>query len=159
MKKSIIFGVGGFILGAIISMMVAYNMAPGMMMVESESKYGFDETVTALEQSVKDHNWKMPTVHNLQKTMKKFGKDVRAVKVFELCHPDHAEKILKANDERIVSSLMPCRVAVYEKADGKVYLSRMNSALMAGMMGGLVDEVMSVAYKENEEIVEDIIKK
>ena len=72
---------------------------------------------------------------------------------------DHAEKILKEGDERIVSSLMPCRVAIYEKPDGKVYISRMNSGLMAKTMGGIIAEVMSTASKENEEILNAIIKK
>ncbi len=89
--------------------------------------------------------------------MAKFGKTVKPVKVFELCHPDHAEKILKKGDERIVTSLMPCRVSIYEKNNGKVYVSRMNSGLMAKPMGGIIDEVMSAASKENEEILKAII--
>ena len=57
-------------------------------------------------------------VHDLQATMKKFDKDVRSVKVFDICHPDHSYEILSRDQERIVSNLMPCRIAVYEKNDG-----------------------------------------
>jgi uncharacterized protein (DUF302 family) len=89
--------------------------------------------------------------------MKKYGKDVRPVKVFELCHPDHAGKILAADSERIVSVLMPCRVAVYERADGKTYVSRMNSGMMAGMMGGLIADVMADAASDNEKILEPVL--
>ncbi|QEN08956.1 DUF302 domain-containing protein [Oceanispirochaeta crateris] len=46
-------------------------------------------------------DWKIPAVHDLQTTMAKFDKDVKKVKIFELCHPDHAGEILAENDESI----------------------------------------------------------
>ena len=159
MKKNLMFGVIGLIVGAFIMMIVIYNVAPGMMLLEDQSKFGFEETVTRLTESVENHGWKIPKVHDLQESMNKFGISVLPVKVFELCHPDHAGKILEKGDERIVSTLMPCRVAIYEKPDGKVYLSRMNSKLMAKPMGGIIAEVMSVAAIQNEEILESVILK
>lgn len=153
MKKNLIFTFSGLIIGSLLTVLVMYNAAPGMMILEDESPYSFEETVAIFEKSVKDNNWKIPHVHDLQKTMAKFDKDVKSVKVFELCHPTHAGKILEESDERIVSSLMPCRVAIYEKHDGKVYFSRLNSGMMAGMMGGLIADVMQQASAENEEIL------
>jgi len=91
--------------------------------------------------------------------MVKYGIDVRSVKVFDLCKPEHSGRILKSDDERIVSSLMPCRVAIYEKNDGKVYFSRLNSGLMAMPMEGIIPEVMADAAFENEKILESILKK
>ena len=158
MKKYILAGIIGFVVGIIVTGVVMYNVAPGMMLLEDESQFGFDETALKLEESVKAHDWKIPHVHDLQKSMKKFGTEVGPVKVFELCHPKHAGKILGKGDERIVSSLMPCRVAIYEKPDGKTYISRMNSKLMAKPMGGIISEVMSEAASQNEEILEVIIK-
>jgi uncharacterized protein (DUF302 family) len=159
MKKYILAGIIGFIVGIIVTGVVMYNIAPGMMLLEDESQFGFDETALKLEESVEVHNWKIPHVHDLQKSMKKFGIEVGPVKVFELCHPEHAGKILEKGNERIVSSLMPCRVAIYEKPDGKTYISRMNSNLMAQPMGGIIAEVMSDAATDNEKILEVIIKK
>ena len=158
MKKSLLTGILGFVLGIIVTAVVVYKAAPGMMILEDESKFAtFEETVETFEQSVKDHDWKISTIHDLQKSMAKFGTDVMAVKVFELCHPEHAGRILAKSDERIVSSLMPCRVAIYEKADGKVYISRMNSGLMASTMGGIIPEVMDDAASQNEEILEAVL--
>ncbi len=158
MKKNLISGFIGLIAGALIMLIVMYQMAPSMMMLEDETKYNFEESVSRLEESVKKQGWKISHVHDLQKTMAKFDKDVKAVKVFELCHPDHAGQILEADDERIVSSLMPCRVAIYEKNDGKVYASRMNSGMMAGTMGGLIAEVMEQAALDNEVILKAILE-
>jgi len=157
-KEYAIGGIAGIIVGVIMTVFTLYQMAPGMMMMEDVSSVqGFDSTVTRFEAAVAESGWKIPKVHDLQKTMKKFDKDVRAVKVFELCHPDHAGKILEKSDERIVSSLMPCRVAIYEKADGKVYVSRMNSSLMAGMMDGIIPVVMNEAAQDTEKILKSIL--
>ena len=157
MKKGLIFGLIGFVLGVLVTGVVMYKMAPDMMMLEDVSPYNFEETVAKFEESVKAHGWKIPTVHDLQKTMKKHGKDVRSVKVIELCHPDHAGRILAESEERIVSSLMPCRVAFYEKEDGKVYISRMNSSLMASMMAGIIPEVMDIAAKDTEKMLKAVL--
>jgi uncharacterized protein (DUF302 family) len=158
MKKSVLTGIIAFLAGVLITAFVIYTIAPKLMLVENESKYNFEETVNQFENAVEEAGWKMPQVHDLQATMLKNGKDVNAVKVFELCHPDHAGRILERDNERIVSSMMPCRVAIYEKSDGKVYVSRMNSALMAGTMGKLISEVMSEASAENEKMLATIIK-
>ena len=159
MTKTILTGLGGIIVGALLTMFIMFQMAPGLMLIEDESQYNFEESVTKFEASVKEHDWKMSTTHDLQKSMKKFNYDIKSVKVFELCHPDHAIKILKANDERIVSTMMPCRVAIYEKNDGKTYISRMNSKLMASTMGELINSVMAEAAQQNEEILEVLLKK
>lgn len=159
MTKTILTGLGGLILGALLTMFIMFQMAPGMMLIEDESQYNFEESVAKFEASVKEHGWKLPATHDLQKTMKKFDYDVKSVKVFELCHPDHAMKILEADDERIVSTMMPCRVAIYEKNDGKTYFSRMNSKLMASTMGELINSVMAEAADQNEEILQVLFKK
>lgn len=147
----------GLGLGIALTMVAMWNMAPGIMLVENESKYDFQEAVDRFTASVKQHGWKMPKVHDLQKTMHKFGKDVARVKVFELCHPEHAYKILKRDDERIVSSMMPCRVAIYQRSDGKTYVSRMNTALMGQMMAGIVPQVMGQASQESESIIKSVL--
>ncbi len=159
MKKYLIGGGIGAVIGMLFLGIIMYNMAPDLMLIEDVSKYDdFDKTVDAFVQSVEDHNWKISATHDLQKSMAKHGKSaVKAVKVFELCHPDHAHKILVKDEERIVSSLMPCRIAIYERSDGKVYISRMNSGLMASMMDGIIPEVMEDASSENEEILEPVL--
>ena len=159
MKKVILTGIISFIVGILVTTLVMYFAMPGVMLLEDESKFAsFEETVTEFEASIEEHEWKLVATHDLQKSMKKFGMDVKSVKVFELCHPDHAGRVLEADDERIVSSLMPCRVAIYEKDDGKIYISRMNSGLMAKPMKGVIPEVMALASEQNEEILEAILK-
>ncbi len=158
MKNGVIAGVSGVVAGVILTMVIIWSNASAMMLLEDEVKYGFDEAVEKFEKSAIESGWKIPTIHDLQATMKKFGKDVKKVTVFELCHPDHAYEILSRDQERVVSSLMPCRIAIYEKADGKVYASRMNTSLMGNMMDGVIPKVMKTASTESENILNTILK-
>lgn len=158
MKKQIIFGLLGVLIGILLTGIIMWNSAAGIMLIEDESRYDFDEAVNVFKNTVHENGWKIPILHDLQETMNKYGYDVGRVVVFELCHPDHAYRILSQDQERVVSSLMPCRVAIYERSDGKVYVSRMNSGLMGKMMKGVVPEVMGIAAFETEEIIKSIIK-
>jgi uncharacterized protein (DUF302 family) len=157
-KKTVFSTLAGILIGVILTGIIAFAAMPSVMMMEDVSPYDFDTTVELFEQSVKDQGWKIPTVHNLQATMAKFDQDVMSVKVYELCHPDHSGAILAESDERIVSALMPCRVSFYEKEDGKVYFSRMNSGLMAKTFGGLIAEVMAIASADVEIMLEPLLK-
>ncbi len=150
--------VAGIVAGIVLTSFFAYKAAPGMMMKEAESLYNFEESVSKFEQTAKDMGWKIPTVHDMQKTMEVNGYQVASMKVFELCHPDHAYEILKKDSERIVSNMMPCRVSIYEKSDGKTYVSWMNTSMMGNMMGGVVAEVMGVASADSEKMIKSIIE-
>ena len=147
----------GLISGALLTGILLYRTAPGMMLKEKACKYDFDECVKVLESSILEKNWTIPVAHDLQASLKKFGHDVMKVKVFEICKPEHAVKILQGTNERIVSAMMPCRIAIYEKESGKVFASYMNSSIMAGAMGGTVKEAMKPATEELNEILQPVL--
>lgn len=130
-----------------------------IMFFESESKYDFDETVKLLQSEIEKAKWKLVSVNDLQQTLKAAGKDVLPVKVFSLCHPKHSGKILEKDNERIISCMMPCRISVYKKSDGKTYLSRLNPAPMAKTYGGVIDLVMTDSASDIEIIIGPIILK
>lgn len=157
-KQNILFLTGGLLTGIILTALLAYKSAPGMMLKEAESKYNFERSVEIFEQTALEMGWKIPTVHDMQETMKNFGKDVAQMKVFELCHPEHAYEILSRDKERIVSNMMPCRVSIYEKSDGNTYISWMNTSMMGNMMGGVIADVMGVASAESEKMISAIKK-
>lgn len=158
MKKTLVYGILGLIVGVLLTLILMFSSAQSVMLKETESKYAFEQSVEVFTQSALDNGWKIPAVHDMQKTMEGFGKDVLQAKVFELCHPEHAYEILSRDRERIVLSMMPCRVAIYEKSDGKTYISWMNTALMGSMMKGVVPKVMKAASSESEEIIKPLLK-
>jgi uncharacterized protein (DUF302 family) len=127
------------------------------MFLENESKYNFAETVEKLTFEIEKNTWKLSAVHDLQDTLKKFGTEVLAIKVFALCHPKHSSRILSRDVERIISSLMPCRISVYEKSDGKTYISRMNTGMLAKSIGGITEEVMGDSTRDVEVILSTLV--
>jgi uncharacterized protein (DUF302 family) len=132
---------------------------PSAMFLENQSKYGFSETIEKLKTAIEKKTWKLTATHDLQQTLKTYGKDVLPVTVLAVCHPKHSSQILELDNERIVSCMMPCRISVYKKSDGKTYLSRINPAPMAKAYGGVVEKVMTDSANEIEEIISDIILK
>lgn len=147
----------GVVVGLFLGWLITFLAMPKLMFKENKSPLGFDQTVKRIEQSVSDKGWKIPAVHDLQATMKRFEKDVKAVKVFEICHPDHSYNILVRNDERIVSNMMPCRISVYEKDDGSIWISRMNSGIVAKPMSKVIRETMSLAARDVEMVIAEVL--
>ena len=123
---------------------------------EKESLFGFNETVEILTTAATDREWGNPATHDLQQTLAKSGKSVRPVKVIEICKPAYSGEMLEKSDERIVSVMMPCRISVYEKADGKIYVATVNSRLFAAGQPENIQKVMMDASDELDEIVKSV---
>jgi uncharacterized protein (DUF302 family) len=128
------------------------------VMIENESRFGFSETVDLLSKTIVESGWKVTIIHDLQETMKKNGKEVVPVKVIELCNPNHAYQILSKDELRSASPMLPCRISVYEKADGKTYVSRMNAPAFAGMIGGEAAVTIVKAFDETEVMLKGVLK-
>jgi uncharacterized protein (DUF302 family) len=143
--------------GVLTSFLFFYLAASRLLFRESVSPFTFDATVAKIEEAVLQKGWKIPAVHDLRATLQKFGKDVRSVKVFEICSPDLSYQILSRNQERIASSMMPCRMAVYEKEDGTVRISMMNAGVMARPMTRIIRRTMTAATRETERIIADVL--
>lgn len=129
------------------------------MILVSESKFSFDETIERISQSIAEIGWKVVTTHNFQEILQKNGTSVRPLKVLEVCNPKYASQLLTIDSLLMYSPLMPCRISVYETSDGHCFVSRMNSAAMAAMIGGIVFDVMNKANNDIEELVTKICKK
>jgi uncharacterized protein (DUF302 family) len=125
---------------------------------EKESLFGMNETVEILIMAATDRDWSNPATHDLQQSLAKAGKSVRPVKVVEICKPEFSGAMLEKSDERIVSVMMPCRISVYEKADGKVYVASLNGRMFASTMPESIQTVMVAATEELEEIVRAVAR-
>jgi len=123
------------------------------LVVERPSRLGFDATVEELTTEAERREWKVPAVHDLQQSLAKSGKTVRPVKVIEICKPKYSGQMLELNDERIISVMMPCRISVYEKEDGKTYVSLINAGEMSESLPANIAKVMKEASDETFDIV------
>ena len=80
-----------------------------------ESKKPLDQVAKDLEEAVTRHKFGVLGVHDLRATMAKKGVAfARECRIFEVCNPQQAKKVLEANLE--ISTALPCRISVYEEA-------------------------------------------
>ena len=132
-------------------------MTTNQLIIEHVSPFNVPDTVEKLIEAANQKGWQNPAVHNLQQSLAKSGKDVLPVEVIEICKPEYSGQMLEQNDERIVSVLMPCRISVYQKKDGKTYVAMLNmSAMAAGVPPTVVDAIRG-ASDESFEIVKSVI--
>ena len=132
-------------------------MNSNQMIIEQVSPFNVATTIEKLVAAAIQKEWQNPAVHNLQQSLAKSGKVVKPVQVIEICKPEFSGKMLEKNHERIASVLMPCRISVYEKEDGKAYVAMINpSAMLAGMPDTVAD-IMKSASDETIEIVKSVI--
>ena len=146
-------GLTGLIVGSITTMIVLYFAAPSILFIERDSRLAYSETIAAIHESSKAEGWIIPKQYQLDVSLSKAGYEVLPVSVIELCKPDHAYKILSEDEYRLVSSMMPCRVAVYQKTDGTTVISRMNTGLISRVFDKTVRDVMAQATQETNKIL------
>lgn len=131
-------------------------MKPNQFIIEEISRFDFNNTVEKLVSEAERREWKVPFIHDLQQSLAKSGKTVKPVKVIEICKPEYSGQMLELNDERIISVMMPCRISVYEKEDGKTYIALVNSGNMASDMADNIAGVMKSVADESIEIVKSV---
>ena len=152
MKKTILTLTAGVIVGILLAVITMASVMPKMMLHEKESPLGYADTIRQLEQAVTNGGWVISRKVDMQKSIAKYGKTIPKLTLLKICQADYAEKILNSDDAMYVSVMMSCSIAVYQKSDGKTYVSTMNTGLMGRMFGGIVAEVMggSVAADEKK---------
>ena len=104
-----------------------------------ESDKSFDQAVTDLDEAVKQHGFGVLHIHDLGNTLRNKGVEFKEdCKVFEVCNPKQAAKVL-ATDMRLNMAL-PCRISVFTE----------NNKTKIGL---IKPEEMLSALSENESLV------
>jgi uncharacterized protein (DUF302 family) len=132
-------------------------MTTNQFIIEQESPYDVATTVARIIEVATQKEWQNPATHNLQQSLAKSGKEVRPVQVVEICKPAFSGQMLERNHERIFSIMMPCRISVYEKEDGKAYVALLDTSAMSAGMPETVITAMKGASDESFEIVKAVI--
>jgi uncharacterized protein (DUF302 family) len=123
------------------------------MLYEIESKKTIDQVCQDLEKAVANHKFGVMTVHNLKETMKKKGVEFDPeCRIFEVCNPHQAKKVLEKNLG--ISTALPCRISVFIEA-GKVKLATLKPTALISQFN--IPELQPVA-KEVEEALIQIMK-
>lgn len=126
---------------------------------ESKSQFNFDQTLEKLSEAILSGGWNISVILDLQASLSKSGIDTLPVKVIELCNPKLASRILLNNETRVFSSMLPCKISIYEKDNGNVYISILNTGMLASQIGGKVEIVMIEAFSQVEKFIDQVIEK
>ena len=79
-----------------------------------ESRKPLDRVANDLEEAVARHKFGVLGVHDLKAKLAEKGVVLsRECRIFEVCNPHQAKKVLEANLE--ISTALPCRISVYEE--------------------------------------------
>jgi uncharacterized protein (DUF302 family) len=126
--------------------------------IEKKSKYQLEQTVEEIKESAKDHGWSIPTEHDMQASLKKAGKTIDAAQIIVLCNANHAFKILNHDAMKHYSSMLPCRVSVYEKDDGNTYVAMMNMKELTSGAEKETRELMATVQKDIHQIIKRVLE-
>jgi len=131
------------------------SVKPSVMIMEIMSPYSFDETISRFNDNVKKYGWKTPKKYNWVGLLKKkTGKDIGGPMVmYEMCKPNHAYNILKDDEYKHLSVLMPCATSFYQKEDGNTYVAYMNVEMVASMYGGEIGKIAIEAGRDRDQVL------
>jgi len=109
-----------------------------------ESRKPLDHVAKDLEEAVARHKFGILGVHDLRAKMAEKGVEfARECRIYEVCNPQQAKRVLERNME--ISTALPCRVSVYEEG-GVTKLATIKPTAMIALYGtpelkGVAEEV------------------
>jgi uncharacterized protein (DUF302 family) len=152
MLKTIAGIVVGLVLGAAIALVAVWQMAGGLFFQERLSPFTMEETVARIQHNVEaaGNGWSLSGLRYPVRPLEAEGINALPVMLIEACSTKYSGPILKDDSVRFLSLLMPCKIGVYKKNDGKVYIGIMNAGLIGRLFGPLVGETMRHVVKDQE---------
>jgi len=119
------------------------------MIIQLSTDKTVSEAVAALEAAVQANHFGVMHVHNLKETMAKKGVEFsRECRIFEVCQPQQAKKVLDENMR--VSTALPCRISIYEEG-GKTILATLKPTVLLAMFN--TPQLEAVAQEVEDTIV------
>lgn len=145
----------GFVAGIAVTGVAAWSMAGGLMFNERVSPFGVEETVARIQHNIQatGNGWSLSGLRNPGRAVQADGGNTLPVLMVEACSTQYSKPILNEDSVRYLSILMPCKISVYKKNDGKVYIGTMNAGLMGKMFGPLVGDIMGKVAEDQQKFL------
>ncbi len=122
------------------------------MLYEVASTKTVEQIEQGLQQAAARHGFGVIAIHDLQQTMAKKGVQFdRVCRIYEVCNPHQAKKVLEANGA--ISTALPCRISVYGEGSG-FKIATIRPTAMMQMFGG---EGLGQVAREVEDVVVKMI--
>ena len=146
----------GLVAGIVFTAALVFFMMQGLMFKETASPFGMEETIARIQQNIlkSPNGWTLAGLRNPAAAVQADGGNVLPVQMIEACSTKYSGPVLKEDTVRFLSILMPCKISVYKKSDGKVYIGTMNAGLMGKMFGPVVGEVMGHVAADQKTFLE-----
>lgn len=147
--------IGGFLGGVAVVVLLAYNLMTSLMFREVPSPFGVEETVARIQQNIQNtgNGWTLIGLRNPGKAVEADGGNTLPVIMVEACSTKYSGPILNDDSVRFLSILMPCKISVYKKNDGKTYIGLMNAGPMGRMFGPKVGEIMGHVAEDQAKFI------
>jgi hypothetical protein len=156
MAKQLFLFFGGLALGLILGGAIFWAFLKADFISERECSAGFEESMKKITLNLEGNkNWSLqPVVCALPVT----DNNCR-IKVFRLCNKSYAKAMMEDESCRKIASVIPCQFALYEKQDGKTYLSRQDMSLAGRLVGGPAAVLFDNQIKtDQEKILSGVLK-
>ncbi len=99
-----------------------------------------DDIERGLEEAAARHKFGVIAVHDLQKTLEKKGVELAMeCRIYEVCNPQQAKKVLDANGA--ISTALPCRISVYGSPKGYTLATLRPTEMMKGFANPEIEPV------------------
>ncbi|MCX5770785.1 MAG: DUF302 domain-containing protein [Candidatus Hydrogenedentes bacterium] len=119
------------------------------MLYARQSENTLDQVIKKLEAAVAAHKFGILGVHDLKEKMAAKGVAFdHECRVFEVCNPIQAKKVLDA--DMSIANALPCRVCVYEQG-GKICVSTIKPTFMLSLFHN--DKLQDVAKEVEATII------
>lgn len=148
--------IGGIIIGVVLGLAVAWigatRFSGGLMFEERVSPFTMEETVARIQHNIQaaGNGWSLMGLRYPVRPLEAEGINALPVILIEACSTQYSGPILKDDKVRFLSLLMPCKIGVYKKSDGKVYIGIMNAGLIGQLFGTMVGDTMKHVVKDQE---------
>lgn len=129
---------------------------PRDIVVEASTRADFAVALAALKEQLALDGWTSVAEINLgERLARKNAAIPGGLVILEMTSGGNTIPLLKNEETRYVSALMPCSVSVYGMSDGRVVFSRMNTRPLEG----LLDPRLAAAMKKSSDQMDASIRK
>ena len=148
-----------YIIGAIIAFVlvgvIALTQAQNLMFNIASSPYSVEETAARIQRNIQrmeGRGWALSGLRNPAKAVAAGGSNVPPVLLVEACSTKYSGPLLKAENSRIYSILMPCTITIYKNDDGSTSIGTMNAGLMGKLFG--ISDIMDEVFADQQAFIE-----
>jgi uncharacterized protein (DUF302 family) len=135
---------------------ITLNLSTGKMMLkEIRSPYHFEKTVEVLTNRINSQpGWHVVQIIDQNSAVQEGGgKEIGNFKIIQYCHGEYSSEMLGKDDRKKIGAMMPKTFAVYEKANGQIFIATANGMVMGKLFGGETEELIEKVSLEIENVL------